>query len=1152
MNAADDQAGDDQTVARAPTPGSVVLVSGARAAEEALLADLDALLSPGSSTGLPAGILDLALLARPVRIVVPSRSLRDHLAAAIVRRHGRAVAGVVVQTLRALALEILERTGSARPLRGSALFDVLVRRMAREEASLHQGLDGLVDGYKAVSATVRDLLDAGLVPTLLGEEPVLDLAEAADEALATDGPEQAGEVAVARARALVRTAASVARAQHLLGVGRTAQLLTAAEQALRRDPDAAAPARAVLVAGFADATGVATDLLVALLERPGSRFYLDRPPDPGGAKDALEEAFAERLRRRLELSAGEVSASFPLLEAPRLECFEAPGGEAEVLEAARRVRTLLDTGARPEGIALVARDLEGYRLHLPRLLASQGIPFHAPTLRTSPDPAGRLARGLVELLRRGGEIAVDRWLDLCSPASFTAGSGPDGDGSTLLELRLAFHAQGAGRLAQAAELRPEEVLRRDTNGRSGLPLPLFHGLAAEGDDDPSSDLQNGEGPSGGAVRARRRWLEGEALVAAVAAAQRLLTWLHERPEGAPAERWFDELHAMLRRDLGWRPGGDAPPGTVEAALEELRRQIPGILDLERDELTLLVEGALEEIGRRPLAGLGGGVRVLDVTETRGLTFDHVFLLGLNRDLFPRVVREDPLLADDLRRVLQRVLPDTPLKTRGHDEERHLFAQLLSASPRVTLSWQILDDEGSPRAPSPLLARLRWGRDPLPEPTRAAPRFAPPAAGDTALRSAAEHATLAGLYGGRERFAGLLPLVDGVGDERGRALLAGLSEIDPGLPAPPPGPYFGFIGALGGAGDPRRRELWVTHLEHVAACPWQAFVQRLLRVEPVPDPLAALPDLGALLVGQLVHAALEAIVRRTLEPDGHPAHPPRAELEAVLARAPVLVPWPDAAELDELLDTAAHELLIEEGIGLPGLARPLAARARPYLEAARDELWPAGGEAQVLGAEVVGVVTLPGSDPARRLRFRADLVTTGEDGPQLIDFKTGKPVSDAKQPATRARHLERAVARGERLQAVAYALALEARGGGGYLFLKPELAPEHRHTTVEAGAGSLRQPFEHATGGVLEVWDQGAFFPRLVDPDTLEEPGRCQWCTVAEACLRGDSGARRRLVEGVETWTAEELEGRLGDPQRRALLAGWRLASKDGGGREEEP
>ena len=65
--------------------------------------------------------------------------------------------------------------------------------------------------------------------------------------------------------------------------------------------------------------------------------------------------------------------------------------------------------------------------------------------------------------------------------------------------------------------------------------------------------------------------------------------------------------------------------------------------------------------------------------------------------------------------------------------------------------------------------------------------------------------------------------------------------------------------------------------------------------------------------------------------------------------------------------------------------------------------------------------------------------------------------------------------------------------------------------------------------VLAAWDAGEFFPRLVD-EKGAEPDACRFCDVAEACLRGDSGARARLA----AWTGAQHD----DPS--SLLALWRL------------
>jgi len=76
----------------------VRIARGARATEAALLAEIGEFASEVRS--------DPALLAKPLRVVVPSRSLREHVAARLVRTHGRSLAGISIQTLRGVAFEL--------------------------------------------------------------------------------------------------------------------------------------------------------------------------------------------------------------------------------------------------------------------------------------------------------------------------------------------------------------------------------------------------------------------------------------------------------------------------------------------------------------------------------------------------------------------------------------------------------------------------------------------------------------------------------------------------------------------------------------------------------------------------------------------------------------------------------------------------------------------------------------------------------------------------------------------------------------------------------------------------------------------------------------------------------------------------------------
>jgi len=1159
----------------------VVVARGSRAAEEALLR----LLAPHLAAGG-----DLRALAAPVRVVVPSRSLRLHVAALLARRHG-ALLGVQVQTLNAVAREIVERRDpeAAAAADGEHAFEVLVRRLARAEPALARGLDRLVDGYAAASATVRDLLDAGLLPVHAG---------AADEALAAarqgGGPRATAEQ-VERARALVRVAARVEDALAGHRAVRYSGRLRHAADLLAEDPEAALPARAVVVHGFADATGVATDLIEALLVHHGARLVLDDPPDAAGPGEPLgpdaapaelprDEAFSVRFRERV---AGAAGVALPDggggedADRTTADVLAAAGAEAEVREVALRVRRLLDGGVRPEGIGIVARDLVAYRAALRRHLGTLGVPFSGVDEPGTLTPAGRRVRGLLDLLRRRDDLPADRWLDavarLPAPVAVDGGSGSgetqDGeandsvvgasDGETggerasagdgreqrppFVDLRLALATLAAGRLRDVARLDPRRLRSRS------IALPIRRGLAYA-DDEP-----------GAGGRATRRRIGTGRVLAAAGAARDLVGRLGSWPERAAPGVHLDRLDALLAGDLGWDRAGDET-APVFAALDRLRTALPPSLEIDFDELRLVLARGLETVGRTPIGGRGGGVQVLSVTEARGRTWEHLFVVGVHRGAFPRTVREDPLLPDSLRGELAAVLPDLARKRAGFAEERHLFAQLLSASRRTTVSWLTHDDEGQPLGPSPLAERLvarRGGRAsevaPVP-PATAAARGAGSAETPGPL-PARERATAAAVLGAsRRRLEPLLAAAVAEARETAgppplrldprriaAARLAVLDEIDPDRRTPEGraaaarlGPYFGFLGRREGrARDPRGADLWATHAERVATCPWQHALRRLLAVEPTPDPLQALPGSDPLLLGIVVHEVLAGLVERA-----QPAPP--AGLAEALAAEPVRVPWPEPEAFEAMLLAAAEEALGRGGAALPGLVRALAEQARPLLERARELDWSGrGGPPAVLAAEVAGEVAA-GTDRPRRLRFRADRVDRGAGGPLVTDYKTGRPITEAKTAAARTRHLMARVAGGRNLQAVAYAVAAAQAGrpgaAGRYLYLAAE--PERADLRLAADDADALAAFHGAVDAVGAAWDEGAFFPRLVDARG-NTPPPCGFCEVAEACLQGDSGARLRLGGWVARRQDAAAAG-AGPPAgpEAAILAVWGLGTPE--------
>ncbi|MDX1644733.1 MAG: PD-(D/E)XK nuclease family protein, partial [Thermoanaerobaculia bacterium] len=673
------------------------------------------------------------------------------------------------------------------------------------------------------------------------------------------------------------------------------------------------------------------------------------------------------------------------------------------------------------------------------------------------------------------------------------------------------------------------------------------------------------------VRTERRRVPRAALEALLASGTILSNRLDDWPlDLAPLDRHLEHLERVLD-GLGWGP--DSPEARhLGSLLDDLREAPP--VRVDREELVLTIRRLATELGREPLGGRGGGVQVMGVVEARGLTFEHLFVLGLNRGVFPRTVREDPVLSDVLRKRLEGgghgLLPDLPIKRRGYQEERYLFAQLLSSAPHVTLSWLELDDDDRPMAPSPLIERLRWSHA-----SEAAGWRRPPVTGRRAILDRhgdrttltrrfsrlppREHLVLAALEGERDELPGLLDAALSRADRErsdagegspaiewgrvGTARVAVLDELDPRTRQAAEScltPYLGFVGPVISDADPRANpELYVTTVERMATCPWQTFLERLLRVEAVPDPLEALPQIDPLMVGIVVHGVLERIVSSTLERSG-------GALEELLARAPTAVDWPDEGTLDRILAEQAEATVRATGVALRGFSRALTAVARPYLDVARRIEW-GRRPTPTLGAEVEG--SLPVASPsgvARRIAFRADRVDRDEEAILLVDYKTGASPFGQQSAKKRYQRYLAELASGSRLQPAVYAAAVgDSVGHGRFTFLRPDLdTPEEaRWITASSQDSTVRQRLDHVVTTVLAAWEGGYFFPRLELPEGVgKAPPACQWCRVAEACLRQDSGSRRRLRLGMERLRSRPSE--IDPASRAALLEQWWLAAPE--------
>ncbi len=1053
---------------------------GPREVEEALLGEI--------SAEIDAHRADPTLLARPLRVIVPSRSLRLHLAERIAARFG-AIAGVSIATLHGAALEVLDAGEGSAP-HGDPLLPLLVARHAAERGVLRTQLHDLTDGYRPVTDSVRDLLDAGLDAWQ---------ADAATEAVeAADAPRAVAELA----RAVVEVAGRCLES-FVSGWPRHGALAFArAREILEARGAAVLPARRIWIHGINDATGVAADFVQSLQRTAGATVFLDRPPAPGrrGRSDPTL-GFGERLRERAGV-AGE-SVGTPEQDAPAPALFDAPSPTAEMREVARRVARLLRDGARPESVAIVARDWRRYvvplRLHFERL----GLPMSGLSTVGPARPERRTIDGFLELLQARPRAATDAWLDARLDLPTTQRN----------DLRLGLRHLSAAHIGEVASLGDRIALDRP------LALPVRRGFARPDEEETDDAAEEVARP----VEDRRQ-LPAEVLREEVGRACALVADLEAWPESAAWRLHVERARALLFDHLGWTTDEPACRELL-GALEGLGAELPSDLELERDEAARLIADALKSAGSDRLGGSGGGVQILSVMEARARTSEHLFVVGLNRDVFPRVVREDPLLPDPVRFGLRAVLPDLSLKRDGVEEERFLFAQLLASSDDVTLSWALCDARGQKLARSTLLDRLGWGMPGLeielaPQVMELPRDVGEESDAEQSLRPAFEWARIAALA----RHPAADPLwveaireaSGGRGGDRVAEPVAAVRraivrELDRGRSGSL-GPYLGWVGPASDDADPRNRALWVTGLEAIARCPWQAFLERILGVEGVPDPLESLPAIDPLILGNAFHAVLERIV-------GEAAGVGRGDVSELSARVGSVVRWPEADARDGLIREESRRVLASEGVRAEVLVEALALATRTLVD--RALVLEGTVPRHVLSVEPSGWIPI-GSEgqEERRLHFRADRADGTDEGLILTDYKSGRAPEKDKGEEKQREKLARHIASGERIQAAVYARACGV-ASGRYLFAGEDREGANPERIVDLAQDDLSASLDRALEDLVAARDAGAFVPRLLAQDRSKTYEKCKRCEVAEACLHHDSSAHRRLRDWIAR--CEELE-----------------------------
>jgi ATP-dependent helicase/nuclease subunit B len=613
------------------------------------------------------------------------------------------------------------------------------------------------------------------------------------------------------------------------------------------------------------------------------------------------------------------------------------------------------------------------------------------------------------------------------------------------------------------------------------------------------------------------------------------------------DAWAKALEEMCRRHIdrfdgeeGKRP--DPGAAAVREVLAGMHLMEEARCPFSRQAALRHFESALAEtsvrigsVGGDESARDNGGVRVLDAMQARGLTFDTVFLLGFNADLFPRRPREDPFLRDGDRRLLrERLKRPVPLKTSGREEEHLLLAHMLGcARSRIVLSWQRADESGRAKVLSLAfreVARVARGSAEL-EGAAAEARRVPTHPGESCRDAVTEHGFLPGpdaligaaleirsaskLREALERLGSLLPAHHAEPLDAGLAMMDAVEAF-----APADLSYDALVDEAAAA-----PERWSpSRLETLGNCPQQYLFRHVLRVEELQEPSEAYEtDLRE--IGERVHRILHGVYDRLIQ-------------EGDLSR-PGADPKQAASRVMGLLNQAWAEQTLD-------LAERMHGRYPLYWKTFSD-LWKnalltfllydiaemQGGRVRLIGLEKEASTAIDlGEGRELLLRGRFDRVVRGADGSLLlVDYKTGGNLE---------RRVDRAlILKGVQVQMPLYALmGAELASSWGVEGGKASaevigVGPAHAQEAAAGPAGAhgyparagldperfaqIREGFTETLRVLVDLAASG-FFP-------LRKGSRCDYCPYDRACRRYHAPTVNRITSAPRAASFLLLSGK---------------------------
>ena len=464
---------------------------------------------------------------------------------------------------------------------------------------------------------------------------------------------------------------------------------------------------------------------------------------PTSATDPLA-----RVRARLFQTIASDEAAPRLAADDEVSLFSAPGETRECVEIARAVQQQAGAGVPLDRMAVLLRAPQVYAGLLETALRRAGVEAWFVRGTRAPDPSGRaflallacaaeqlsarrfseyLSLGQVPLPDQHGAPPTDRarWMppseaDQVLPASvvpvqpslFDLITGdpapreaePDADSRPVVDGALRTPWRWDRLLVESAVIGGHD---RWVRRLAGLERELRLQVEESARDDPQS------------ARVRRLENNRVNLGHLRRFALPVIDRLGAFPQRASWGDWLDHLETLAPMVL-------SRPDRVLAILGELR-PMAAVGPAPLAEVQDVLAERLTELQAEPPARRYGCVFVGGPEHVRGRTFDVVFVPGLAERGFPQKQRQDPLLLDDHRRVLNAaggaptaeassaVLGLPVLDDRAANERLLLRLAIGAATRRLYLSYPRLQlGESRPRVPSFYaldLERARTGRVP---------------------------------------------------------------------------------------------------------------------------------------------------------------------------------------------------------------------------------------------------------------------------------------------------------------------------------------------------------------------------------------------------------------------------------------------------------